>query len=173
MKLISLFRGSALSLKELNNRVKVAFDRVKEEMEDHLLAINENTNEISSQYEYICELENKIENLIERVEQLQLNVYGNVQPSKNAFIATPNLTKDEQEVFTALYTLEEEKGSVTFKDISEASGLNEGNVEAHIISLIAKNIPIKKKYLNDNVYLNIDDDFKLLQAKENILRIEH
>ena len=40
--------------------------KIKEEMEDHLLAINENTNEISSQYEYICELENKVEEVKKR-----------------------------------------------------------------------------------------------------------
>lgn len=172
MKLFSYIRGRALTLKELNNRVKAAFERVKEETEDHHIAINENTNEISENYEYICELEAKIEKLTERVEQLQLYAYGAVQPAKNAFSAQ-KLTKEEQNVFTAVYTLEEEKGSVTFDDIAESTGLTVNDVDGHIKSLMEKRVPIKKKYLDNNAYLNIDEDFKLLQAKENVLRIEH
>ena len=47
-------------------RLKGVFSDVKEELEDHLTAINENTNEISANYEYLCEIDSKMDKLNER-----------------------------------------------------------------------------------------------------------
>lgn len=61
-------------MQKILQRVRVSFSKIKEELEDHLLAINENTNEIASNYEYICMLESKIERLTQRVDVLQLKL---------------------------------------------------------------------------------------------------
>jgi len=61
--------------KELSNigvNVKSAFKTIREEFEDHLDAINENTNEIQANYEHMCELESKVEKVNARLDEIQL-----------------------------------------------------------------------------------------------------
>ena len=164
--------GRVISLKNINQKIKEAFNKLREEMDDHLLAINENTNEISSQYEYICELENKIEKLTERVEQIQMHAYGGIH-FKNHFKSEPNLSKTEKEVFTVLYTMEEEKGSVTFTDIATQLDIDESEISNCISSMVEKGVPITNKLIDNHPYFNIDRDFKIMQAKENLLKINH
>lgn len=174
MKINNLVRFPTTKIKRLQTGLKSAFYKIKEELEDHLLAINENTNEIQSNYEYICELESKIEKLTERVEQLQLTVYGqiNAQNQKSS-VSGSILSNEEKNVFTALYTLEEEKGAVTFEDISSNTKFTVEEVSAHVSRLIDKKIPILHKFIDNKPYLKIDRDFKRLQAKENVLNIIH
>ena len=54
--------------KHQDEQIKTAFTKVKEEMTDHLDAINENTNEINSTSNYVKELEKKINKLNEKIE---------------------------------------------------------------------------------------------------------
>ena len=153
---------------------KKALNGVKKRFEEHLQAINENTNEIQSNFEYICEIENKINKLSERLDQIQLFLQ-----SKNNFIVDKvesfeirPLTRNEQYVFLVLYALEDEKGYVTYFDIARKTGFTESLVSEYIISIIEKGVPIIKKYINNKAYLKLDKEFKRLQAKENILMID-
>ena len=52
--------------------MKKVLAEIKDELNDHLDAINHSTNEISSNYEYLCEIDFKINKLAERLDQLQL-----------------------------------------------------------------------------------------------------
>ena len=54
------------------DKLKATFTKIKEEFEDHLDSINENTNEIHSNYEYLCELDSKIEKLNEKLEEIMM-----------------------------------------------------------------------------------------------------
>ena len=56
----------------LKSSLNKAFEQVKEQFEDHLESINENTNEIQGNFEYLCELDRKIDKLSEQVEQLNM-----------------------------------------------------------------------------------------------------
>ena len=174
LKITTLVSGTAITIKTLQRGIKTAFIKIKEEFEDHLTAINENTNEIQSNYEYTCELESKIEKLNERVEQLQLTVYGQIQ-AQNQKISEKmsNLSNDEKNVFKAIYSLEEENGSVTFEDIASESQFTSEEVSKIISSLMEKEVPISRKIIDNKPYLKIDKDFKRLQAKENVLNITH
>ena len=174
LKIATIVRSTTTTFRSIQNSIKIAFTKVKEELEDHLSAINENTNEIQSNYEYTCELESKIEKLTERVEQLQLTVYGQIQ-AQNQKISEKmsNLSNDEKNVFKAIYSLEEENGSVTFEDIASESQFTSEEVSKIISSLMEKEVPISKKIIDNKPYLKIDKDFKRLQAKENVLNITH
>ena len=173
MKVFSGIRGRSFSLNVINSRLKAAFDKIGEEMEDHLLAINENTNEIAANYEYICELENKIEKLTERVEQLQMYISGTIETRRTKERQIPKLTESEQNIFTVLYTLEEEKGSVTYEDIATQLDIEENEVVLAVSSMVGKGVLIVKRFIDSKPYLHIDKDFKVLQTKENVLQIEH
>lgn len=154
--------------------LKEIIKQVREELDEHLCAINENTNEIQANYEYLAKLEAKIEKLSERIERIQLFLeekLGLQRSEVKEFTIEP-LTNKEKEVFLTLYTLEETKGLVTYTDIARKTGLPEEFVCSYITRMIEKGVPIVKRYVRDKPYLKLDSRFKELQAKKNILKIE-
>lgn len=175
LKLNSI-RGSTLS--ERDGKLKNAFGKIKEEMEEHLQAINENTNEITSNYEYICELEAKVEKLTERLDKMQMFIEEHIgaRPAESRLAQEKRimpLSRAEQDIFSTLYVLQEEKGTVTHADIAEMMDIDEEEISVHISSMISKGVPISKKFIDSEPYLKLDKDFKTLQAKENVLHIIH
>jgi len=176
----SLFNGkksnSSKELLIINKKLKKAFNTIKEEFDEHLGSINENTNEIQANYEYLFNIDSKIDKLNEKIEDLQLFInrlvakddkeHNEEQVYNHIF-----LTTKEKEVFLALYTMAEEKGPITYKAISRRIGLTEFMVREYVLNLIEKGIPIIKKYVNQEVYLDIDRKFRHMQAKENLVEI--
>ena len=55
--------------RNVDKELKGAFLKIKKEFEEHLQAINENTNEIQSNYECLCEIEAKIDSAVDRAVQ--------------------------------------------------------------------------------------------------------
>lgn len=158
------------SLKEIDTNIRQAFSKVKNELDEHLDAINQNTNEIQSNYEYLCELENKMDKIAQRLDQIQL-LLEDKKPEPKQEYSKENispLTRREQEVFMVLYTHDEE---LTYLDISRKLGLKEDSVKDYISSMCTKGIPIIKKFIPNSVLISLDSEFKSIQAKENILGI--
>jgi len=150
-----------------------ALNGIKEELNEHLDSINENTNEISSNYEYLCEMDFKLNKISERIDQMQIFLeekFGFKAEKAQKFQPKP-LTNNEQDVFLVLYTLEEKKGAVSYPDIAKRTGLSEELISNYITRMIEKNVPIIKRYVNNQPYLRLDPQFKRLQAKENILKL--
>lgn len=147
------------------------FESIREELDEHRESINDTTNEIQANYEYSCRIEARLDKLTERLDQLQMFMqkYGFKVVQEAKFDCKP-LTNKEQEVFLLLYTLEE-KGPVTYDDISRRSGLTTELVSEYVTNMIEKGVPVLKRYIHNKVYLKLDPDFKKVQAKENILKI--
>jgi len=165
------FRAKSLKLGLLNKSLRHEFTKIKQEFEEHLQAINENTNEISANYEYICELESKLDKLSERVDQIQMYFTdSNIDVAKRNNFDVKRLNRMEQQVFLVIYTLEEEKGSITYEDIAKKLNISEQLAGNYVTSIIEKGVPILKRYFNSKPYLRLDPEFKTLQAKENILQ---
>ena len=166
-------RGISLELGKLNKTLRVELLKIRHEFEEHLQAINENTNEIAANYEYICEIESRLDKLSERVDNIQmcLESNSNVIVAKRNNFDVKKLNRREQEVFLVIYTLEEEKGSLTYDDIAKKLGISEQLAGNYVTSIIEKGVPIIKRYLNSKPYLRLDPEFKTLQAKENILQL--
>ena len=59
-------------ISSVNAGLKDAFGKIKEEFEEHLQAINENADEIQLSYEYITQMETKVDKLTAKMEELQL-----------------------------------------------------------------------------------------------------
>ncbi len=177
---LNLFNGKkndgSKELLTINKKLKNAFNTIKEEFEEHLSSINENTNEIQANYEFLCNIDSKIDKLNEKIEDLQLFInrlvanddkkHDEKQVYNHIF-----LTIKEKEVFLALYTMAEEKGPITYKAISRRIGLTEFMVREYVTNLIEKGIPVIKKYVNHEVHLDIDRKFRHMQAKENLVDI--
>lgn len=147
---------------------------IKKHLDEHLQAINENTCEIQSNHDFLVDIENKIHKLSERIDQIQLFLQSNsdFSLSKVEKFDIEPLTRNEQYVFLVLYALEEEMGYVSYNDIAKKTGFSISLVMQYVSSIIEKGVPIIKRYINQRPYMNINKEFKRLQAKENILEID-
>lgn len=159
---------------ELKKIFSNSLAQINEQFEDHLTAINENTHETQAIYEYLAEMDSKINKMAERMEKIQLFLEQKTHclvEAKTEF-SPKQLTKREKEIFMALSCLENEKGMVTSEDISRRTVLPEILVDECISAMAAKDVPIIKSMVNKRIYLRIDPSFKSVQQHTNILQIE-
>jgi len=169
-----LFKGSVIdsNLKNLNQKLKTIFSSIYIEFEDHLNAINENTNEIQTNFEYLCELDNKITKLNERIDEIHIilsKLTGKKTLKKSKLDDIDPLTTAEKNVFLNLYT---EQLPLTYADLARKMKMPIPVIREYITNLLEKGIPIQKIYKNTRPYIFLDPKFKNLQAKKNILKIE-
>lgn len=157
------------SADELERSVKISFAKVKEELDEHLEAINDNTSEIQSGYEHLIELEAKVDKLNDKMEQILMHLEGRKEQVEERFVVQP-LTLREQEVFAQLYLLDSHN-YLSYLDISHRIGLPVDMVKSLVQSLTAKGVHIMKRYVDDILVLELDPEFKQYQAKTNALQI--
>lgn len=150
-------------MEKVHESLGISFSKIKEEMDDHLQSINENTNEIQLNHDSMSELDNKIEKLNQRLDEIEMFIRHATGEEEEI-----KLTLREQEVFLALYTNEE---LVTYRDIAKKLGLTESLITKYITDIIKKGVPLVKLYEKNRVYLQIDEKFRDMQAKNNILNI--
>lgn len=144
-------------------------------MEDHLDSINENTNEIHSNYEFLQQLNAKIDKLSERIDSIHLFLkeLATVDEKLSSDNASPTpqpvhpLSVIEKKVFMVIYTSGET--SLNYAEISGRLNIKESLCRQYMINLIEKGIPILKEYKSNQVYVKIEKSFRDLQAKENLL----
>ncbi|MGV8162509.1 MAG: hypothetical protein ACP5N2_04230 [Candidatus Nanoarchaeia archaeon] len=156
--------GSNDDLKEMQKGIKNAFSAVKEEMNVHLETINQNSSEIQSIYEYLNELDGKIEKLNEKIDQLQMTM----DFEEETFLSV-DLTMREQEVFLIIYS---EHESISAKEIGKRLGFSDEMVNRYVHNMISKGIPLLKHYKNNEIFIAIDLKFKELQTRKNVLKID-
>ena len=143
---------------------------MQEALTEYREVINENTSEIQSNYEFLCEVDNKIEKLAERLDELFLMVGKSVTPKK---FSVKQLTAKEKRVFLAAYSLIEESGmSTSYKALSVRLSMSQGQLASYLTSLMAKGIPVKKKFVSGNVLVSLDEDFRREQAQKNIIGLD-
>ncbi|MCP3682295.1 MAG: hypothetical protein GY861_06355 [bacterium] len=163
----TLLFNSDHDVKSLKHEFDLALNGIKEEFEDHLASINDNTNEIQANHEYLSMLDEKINKLDEKIEQLQFMIKHNGKlPSEDT--VKIELTEKEKEVFLSLYTSEK---PLTYAEIAKDLRESEFLVRSYITNLIEKGVPVKKRYVKSLPYLSIDVKFKELQARSNVLNI--
>ena len=161
------------AFKESNSLLNDAFSQIRDEFEDHLTAINENTNEIQANYEFLSNVDQKMNKLAERLDKIEMFLQSaGMEIDEKPSFKPIRLSKREQEIFLMLYTLEEVKGSVTYLDIARKVCLTEDIVASYMANMVRKGVPITKKYVANEAHLKINPQFKALQAKENVLGIE-
>lgn len=141
------------------------FLNLKEEMDDHLQSINENTNEIEIQNNFICEIDNRMTKMEEKMDELHFLLKQMVTKAR----LSVELSKDEQRVFLILYTHEK---FMSPEAVSTKALLEIGIVEEALTSMADKGIPIEREILGGNVYFRMNPEFKLRQAKEQIIKID-
>ncbi|MCX6708656.1 MAG: hypothetical protein NTW67_03340 [Candidatus Woesearchaeota archaeon] len=139
---------------------------MREELDDHRMAINENTDELSATTEFLNEVNRRLDKLTERVDELTLLVKGS-KVEKN-FEIQP-LSGREKEVFQTLYLLTESQPYASYDQIAKDLPMSKSVVMDHITRMIQKGVPVVKKLDGTTVFLKLDPDFRLLQSKQNVI----
>ncbi len=155
--------------KEDFDKIKVAFNKIKDQMDEHLEGINENTNEIQSNYEYFHHLESKLDKLTEKIETLMLR-FNELDPGDKAE-GKIELSYDEKKVFLAIYKYSTTEKFITYSDISKKLNLPLSLVRFYVTNLIEKGVPIVKKYQHREILVSLDPAFREAQTKENLVNI--
>ena len=160
-----------VDLKENNDskKIKEAFRKIKEEMDMLLDGINQNTNEIESNYEFLCRLEEKVDQVNEKMEKIHLRFNEIEESSTNP--EKIDLTYEEKKVFLVVYKYSNAKNFITYSEIAKKLNIPISMARFYVTNLIEKNIPIVKKYRNREVYVGLDEEFREKQAKANVVNI--
>ena len=163
--------STASSADMLNLRFEAALKGVREEFDDHLESINDNTSEIEANYEMLGRLESKVDRIEQQLERLQM-AFANFSgvPARLAESAEIDLDEREKDVFLILYTAADDK-PLSYRDIATALKESEFLVRGYITNMIEKGVPVVKRYVNDVAYISLDSSFKDRQARENLVRL--
>jgi hypothetical protein len=143
--------------------IRGEFHNVRQALEEHLSAINENTSEIQSLFDFLQEMDVKIEKLTSRLDQMQLN-QGTPLPK----LEIQSLNNVEKKVFLVLYT---EETSLAFNEIAHRAEVPNSIVPECISSLARKGIPLSRTFCNEQLFVKISQEFKEMQAKENVVNL--
>ena len=143
--------------------MKNDFIKVRQQLEEHLSAINENTSEIQALFDYLQDIETKMDRLAQRLDQLQLGQENQVEKKM-----ITSLNQIEKKVFLALYT---EETPVSYKEIAVKANLPLALIPECISSLCDKRIPFQRSFYNDTLFLKLDPQFKEAQARENLINL--
>ena len=82
------------------------------------------------------------------------------------------LTDQEWLIFSTLYQLEEEKGPIEYKALSDRLNLTESSIRDYIGRLINKDIPIlKEKINNKTIQLSISQNLKKIATLPTIMQL--
>ncbi len=156
------------SVQRLRDELRLVFSRIKEELDDHLESINENTIEIQTQYEYLAQLSARVEKLAERLTRLERLFNQPVEEEKVTFIFSP----DEEEAFLLLLDAARKKRLVSYETLAEKLGVSRTYAASLIARLIEKGIPVEKKLLGDTILLDLDPGFAQKQPDYRVVMID-
>lgn len=153
------------SANDVVDNLRTDFDLVREEFDEHLLAINENTTEQIIQNNHICELDQRLGKIEERMDEIHHMLRQVIMKAE----LSVELTKEEQRVFLLLYTHDK---FITPKELASRLGIIFVDVGDALDALMDKGVPVEREMLDGRVYFRLSKEFKLRQAKENIIKID-
>jgi hypothetical protein len=82
------------------------------------------------------------------------------------------LTSQEIQVFSLIYSLEEDGNAVDYKLLSDKMSLSESSLRDYVLKLERKGIPITKEKLNNKrIILHISPDLKKIASLNTILQL--
>jgi len=159
--------GHFVEMNEVKASVENVLVTVREELDQHLDSINSNSLDIQGNYDFLEELNVKIEKLSERLDKLSEQLLKTKDEKSSS---QTELTEKEKEVFLVLYTSNE---PLSYEEIASRSTMPTYLVEDIISSLVMKKIPIEKKTFAGKVLLILEDEFKQMQSEIGIVDIRN
>lgn len=143
--------------------MKKDFEQVRQALEEHLTSINENTTEIQSLFDYLQEMDVKIEKFSERLDALQMSMGQAIEKP-----CVDPLDHVEKQIFLILYT---EQMPISFNEISLKTGISLSTIPDAVSSLISKGVPLLRSKIGAQIFFKLSPSFKEMQAKENLINL--
>jgi len=163
---IAVDENNQKQISDINNHLHESISSLKCEIEDHLTAINENTNEIESNYELIAEIAIKLEKIEQRLETIEIALDSqNIEKQE-----IDDLNNKEEKIFLTIY--KEEKNYLTYSDIAAIHNFSESTARHYVDVLIKKGVPIIKKAIDGRMHFKLNPYFRELQTKHNIVHLQ-
>jgi len=150
-------------LLQLDQGLRAAFSKVKEEFEEHLQAINENTDEINASHDALGELDGKMEKLNARIDTIHMMFQQLLLQTR----VSVELGLAEQRVFSLLYL----HPYVPLIEMGVKTSLSQNEVEDILTSLADKGVVIVRRVKDGETYLKLDDDFRRLQEQYQMVKV--
>jgi hypothetical protein len=164
-------RFGSLDNKQLARDLRDEFNEVRDQLEDHLLAINENTTELQANHEFITSVNQKVDKLSERLDAIQMLlekiIKKEIKHEQN--FSVQQLTPQEKRVFMIIYTAED---FLNYSVLAMRLNMIETLVSQYVLNLIEKGVPVEKEYRQGKPYIKLSKDFRDYQAKNNVLNID-
>ena len=154
--MVELSDSSVNALSSVSKEFEACIKGIREEMDDHLEAINSNTNEIMSNYEYMCQLDSRLSKVEEKLDELLLAA-GIHPSSKYHDFKLPKLTKSEQELYEFLLEIEKPIGC---RELAFKLALTQTLLAEYLTALIEKGIPVGKRYSGSDILISLDVRFQ-------------
>ena len=151
---------------DFRQQISTVLSCMREELDDHRLAVNENTEELTATNEFLNELARRLDKLTERVDDIFMFVKG--KSEAKTFSIQP-LSGKEKEVFQSLYVLTESQPYASYEQVSRRSGVPKAAVIDLFTSMVSKGVPVLKKLDGNTMFLKLDSEFRELQAKKNVV----
>lgn len=146
----------------MKENIKSQFGHIRGMVEEHLSAINENSSEIQSLFDYLQDLEVKVDKVTARLDSIQLE-----KQTTNTKDIEP-LNAIEKQIFLSLYM---EELALTYQDIAHRVHLSVALVQESITALVRKGIPLVRSFFNNQQFVQLETEFKERQAKENLINL--
>lgn len=152
------------------SELMAVLSNIRDELDDHRQAINENTNEVESNFEFLIEISRKVDALSERIDSLSLAL--SKEEKIESMFKVADLTPTEKRVFSALYIILQGSPETTYQQIALRIGSSSELVAGYITNLVEKGVPIRKRYVSKQARVSLDKRFKDEQAKCNLVRLD-
>ena len=148
---------------QMDKDLHVAFSKIREEFEDHLTSINENTDEVNNVNNRFEEMDHKIEKLNTRLDTIHMMFQQLIVQTR----VSVELSIQEQRIFSVLSM----HPYLSLQDLEMKTALSHGELEEMLTALADKGIPIVKKTKDGYAFVKLDDDFRALQEKHQLVKV--
>ena len=162
--MIEAFTSLKYELSKVKEDITSEVQSLKEECEDHLQAINENTEELADVQTNMSVIDEKIEKLNARIDTIHMMFNQLLWQTK----ITIELSTDEQILFQVLCSYND---FVTGAFAAEKIQLPEPVMRETITALIDKGVPVVMKEAAGQTFIKLDSEFRKLQRKHKIIKI--
>lgn len=139
---------------------------MRDELDQHLDSINQNTMEIQGNYDYLEELDKRMDKIESKLDQLsQLLSQHHIQQEP---IESISLTSEEKELFFTLYTSQE---PLSFEELAHRTKVESFMIEDFLSSMQIKKVPLEIKHFAGKTFVLLSENFKNRQAKERLIAV--
>lgn len=153
----------------LDVELSSGLQQIRQELDDHLTAINENTDEVEMNFSYLINIEKKVKHLENKMDRV-MEMLAKIMPEceQKSSKKQIKINDKEESVFSILYSSPKAMDCV---QIASRLRRSDTFVRYSINSLMTKGIPISKHIVSNKTYFALDPEFKELQCRENILNL--